>query len=207
MRYVSPRLAGTLGPKLFGTYERQLHPFVEELIALEPAHVIVLGSAEGYYAVGLLMRLLNARLTAFEAQKRSREALHELARLNGVDGRLTIRGLADTESLASALIGSEHSVVICDIEGAEDHVLNPTAVTALQSCDILVELHDLYVPGVSRLIRQRFSSSHTIQEAYSNQGPPPPPSYASGMSPAQFASLTDERRKEVMTFFWMKCRR
>src|SRR3954451_18937011 len=45
--------SGDLVAKLLGTYERELHPVIEGWIAQPPAHMIDIGSAEGYYAVGL----------------------------------------------------------------------------------------------------------------------------------------------------------
>jgi hypothetical protein len=41
--------------KLLGTYEQELHPVFEEVIAKQPRTIIDIGAAEGYYAVGLAL--------------------------------------------------------------------------------------------------------------------------------------------------------
>src|SRR2546423_12652663 len=71
-------------PKLLGTYELELHPAVERLIASRPTTVVNVGAAEGYYAVGLARRLPDARILAFDIDERSQEHCRRLAALNGV---------------------------------------------------------------------------------------------------------------------------
>src|SRR5215469_15759685 len=54
-------------PKLLGTYEIEIVPFIQRITDLGIGRIVVVGAGEGYYAVGLA-RLLNARVVAFEAQ-------------------------------------------------------------------------------------------------------------------------------------------
>ena len=59
------------------------------------------------------------------------------------------------------MTGVPSPLLICDVEGCEDGLLDP-ALTPSRA-DILVELHDFIVPGVSETLRARFESSHLIQ--------------------------------------------
>ncbi len=54
--------------KLLGTYEKELWPIIEEIIARDYRTIIDIGAAEGYYVVGLAQRMPEARVVAFEAQ-------------------------------------------------------------------------------------------------------------------------------------------
>ena len=51
---------------------------------------------------------------------------------------------------------------MCDIEGAERELLDPEQYPALRRMDVIVELHDCLVPGLSQLIPERFAASHDI---------------------------------------------
>ena len=62
------------GPYQVGSFELELHPAVERIVAERPATVVNVGSAEGYYAVGLAMRLAGARVVGFELDPALRAA-------------------------------------------------------------------------------------------------------------------------------------
>ena len=47
----------SLPARIIGSYERQLHPFIEKIIATPYDHLLDIGSAEGYYAVGFAQRM------------------------------------------------------------------------------------------------------------------------------------------------------
>ena len=61
-----------------------------------------------------------------------------------------------------AAYAGQKTLVLCDIEGAEKELLDPEAAPALRGMDLIVESHDCVVPGISRLLIDRFKSSHAI---------------------------------------------
>src|SRR5687768_16036154 len=73
---------GILGMKLLGTYEKELHGAVEEIVARGYENIINLGAGEGYYAVGLARRLPQANVTAFELMEKYQQYVRELAAAN-----------------------------------------------------------------------------------------------------------------------------
>ena len=162
MRYIDRSVWGAYIPKLLGTYELELHPFVEQAILARPERIIDVGGAEGYYAVGLLLRLAQAKLTVFEQLDDARSAIRELAARNGVSDRLEVAGTCSPELLQKALEPARPTLVICDVEGYERELLDLERVPGLRSADILVEVHDAQVAGVSRLLEQRFAASHEV---------------------------------------------
>lgn len=160
MRYLRQSAGSVLNPKLVGSYEAELHPALERVIAANYSTLIDIGCAEGYYAVGLLLRMPGARCMAFDSDLDARRLCQELAELNGVADRLSLRETCDTTALKSALTAG--TFVLSDCEGAELDLLNPAAIPTLARCDLLVELHDFLRPGLGLQLRNRFAATHEI---------------------------------------------
>ena len=163
MRYVDRSVGSAYVPKLLGIYERELAPVVEEIIASRPSLIVDVGAAEGYYAVGLAYRLAGTRMIAFETEERGRAAVAEMAALNDVGARVVVKGTCDAESLGAVLGDQGGTVVLMDIEGYEDVLLDPQKVPALQSTTFLVELHEFAVPGITATIALRFDETHDLE--------------------------------------------
>jgi hypothetical protein len=150
-----------------GTYEKELHAIIDEILAEHFDAIIDIGAAEGYYAVGLARSSPSPRgVIAFEAQEQGRQLLQELAARNSVKN-VDIREACDVIGLEEALAGGHQKLIICDVEGFEAELLDPDRVPSLLQSSILVELHDSPGAPVSDIIRQRFSHSHRIEEVLS----------------------------------------
>jgi hypothetical protein len=93
-------------------------------------------------------------------------ALREMAALNGVSARIEIRGKCEPADLAAALGGEPDAVVVCDVEGYEEKLLDPIAVPALLHTAILVELHDFIIPQITETLKQRFGRTHRITHVW-----------------------------------------
>jgi predicted O-methyltransferase YrrM len=120
MRYVDLSVGSCFIPKLLGTYERELAPKIELICEKQPGLVVDLGAAEGYYAIGLALRIPQARVVAFELDETGQTALWAMAELNGIGGRLSVRGRCEPQDLSAALAGESSPVVVCDVEGDEE---------------------------------------------------------------------------------------
>eukprot|EP01031_Cornospumella_fuschlensis_P050377 gene50377-61632_t len=120
MRYIEGSVGSAYVPKLLGIYERELNRCVEEACALDVPLIVDIGAAEGYYAVGLAMRNPGAKVVAFEMESEGRALLKEMAEINEVEQRLSIRGRCEPADLQDALFGAERSIVVCDVEGYEE---------------------------------------------------------------------------------------
>lgn len=158
LRYTRRTAVGRVVAKLLGSYEEELHEALDELVRAAPARIVNVGSAEGYYAVGLALALPRARVAAFESDARRRKLCGELAVANGVAGRVTLFGTCSAATLAA--LPEPAQLVVCDCEGAETDVLRPEAVAWLRRASLVVELHDAFVPGTTQTLRQRFDPTH-----------------------------------------------
>ncbi len=144
-------------PILFGTYELELHPIIEEAAARHYSRIIDIGAAEGYYAVGLA-RATEATIYAFDCEPRERRYCRRMARENGVADRVHVRDWCSTATLKKVAIG--RCLVIADCEGYEVQLFSADVVTALKNCDLIIELHEVPGMDVRAILLERFHSTH-----------------------------------------------
>jgi hypothetical protein len=163
IRYLHDAASGGYVPKLLGIYERELHGVINAIPSFGIRRVINIGASDGYYAVGLAQRLPDARVIAFEMEPRGQQFIRRIAQQNGTGERVTVRGRCELRDLQEAVEHPERTLVICDVEGFEDVLLDPEEAPALQGAWILVELHDGKNSGVSERLRQRFVATHFIE--------------------------------------------
>ena len=150
-------------PKLLGTYELELSESVERFIKLNVRSIVVIGAAEGYFAVGLAWRLANARVNAFEGSPKLRELLGRLASLNNVSNRIEINGFCALTDLVN-LQPASPCLVVCDVEGAERELMDPESARFLREANVIVEIHEDISESseLRRLIEGRFRHTHSI---------------------------------------------
>jgi len=160
MAYPVRASEGSRVARLLGAYEASLHPVIEAIIARAPDLVIDIGSAEGYYAVGLARRLERTRILARDPDDRAQALCRSLAEANGRAERVEVGGLFGHSDFDICATG--RAVVICDIEGGEDALLNPVAAPGLLRADVLVECHPGLAPGVTERLMARFTATHRI---------------------------------------------
>lgn len=147
---------GNLGPKVLGCYEQELHNFLEEEITrlkkLEDVRVLDLGCSEGYYAVGMALRLPKAEVMAIDSCDDAVRITGEAARANGV---LVLTG-------KECPYDYKPNFVICDVEGAEIEYLDPEKFPALLEATMLVECHDADGREITDVLAKRFQDTHLI---------------------------------------------
>ncbi len=160
MTYVSEAICSSLVPKLLGSYEAELHALLTQIVTRDYQTVIDVGCAEGYYAVGLALRLPRARVYAFDINARARELCAKLALANKVAERVIVADKCDHEKLNSLIHG--RTLIVCDCEGCELQLLDPALAPELKKSDLLVELHDTIDPRITPTILSRFTLSHEI---------------------------------------------
>lgn len=159
MQYLAAATEGALLPRLIGSYECELHPHIEALVAEGVDTILDVGCAEGYYAVGLARMIPHATVHAYDTDPAARTACKALAELNGVQDRITIGETFEGAGFADFTPGK--TLVFMDIEGGEKVLLDPVAYPALKTLHILVETHPFGVP-MTEIITERFKDSHDI---------------------------------------------
>jgi hypothetical protein len=204
MDYPVKASEGCLCPRLLGIYEASLHPILETVIARGAVQVIDIGCAEGYYAVGLALRMPAATVHARDSDPKARALCAELARANGVAGRVIIG--AEVTHADLAICADAPSFVLCDIEGAEEDLLDPKRAPALRGADILVEVHEGQRPGLLARLDARFSPSHRLSRIDRTLRPDLLPDWAEQLSDLDRLLLLWEWRTGPTPWLWMERR-
>ena len=103
--------------KVCGTYEMEIFPAVEEIIARKPQIVADIGAAEGFYVAGFASRLHESQIIAYEAKPEWQERIRNLLRLNRLGQSVVIRGFCgkdELQTLAHEVASAERSFVFMD---------------------------------------------------------------------------------------------
>jgi len=161
MAYVGAATEGALLPRLIGCYEQELHPVIEAYAASDLEYVIDVGCAEGYYAVGLARKIPGVTVHARDSDPKAQASCRDLAARNGVSDRVVVGGLFSPEDFQA--FAGRRCLVVVDIEGAEDDLLQPELAPALAGMHLVVETHDLFKKGILDRLVERFTPTHEIQ--------------------------------------------
>ena len=161
MEFLEKSAEGCHIAKLLGCYEQPLQPFIEKAILSDYSVIINIGCAEGYYAVGLARAMPSVTSLAFDTDPIAQKNCRDLALKNGVSERVKIYGSFTHAEFS--LFTNETVLVLCDIEGAEETLLDPSLAPALEKFDIIVESHECIRAGITKRLMSRFDESHDIQ--------------------------------------------
>lgn len=201
MRYIAAGSEGSTAARLLGSYEAALHPIIQKITHSAYAQIIDVGCAEGYYAVGLARLMPQTRVLAHDQNPIAQQKCAELARLNGVAAQVQIGGEIGHSDFD--ICTRAKTLVICDIEGAEAQLLDPSLAKGLQSADILVEVHDCFAPGLSGKLAARFAASHEVQLIHRAQPNTPLPAWMDSLSDLDRAMALWEWRMGPTPWLWM----
>jgi hypothetical protein len=169
MRYHNEAVCGAAAPKIMGVYESELAPFLLKWSAIPFQRIINVGAGEGYYAVGCAMLWPHATVTAFETSEEGRALLARNVALNGVRSRVKIMGHCEQEQLHAAMLNSQRSLLVMDVEGAEGRLLNPTNIPGLANAHIIVEIHDFVDQRLGKTVSSRLKPTHVVEEVRSQR--------------------------------------
>ena len=122
MKYIDKSAGSSLTPKLVGSYENELHGVLSQILANTYDTVVDVGCAEGYYAVGLAMRLGGTpAIYAYDTNRGAQAQCSELLAKNSAQNKVIIAGFCDSAKLQSIVQG--RALVFCDCEGYEIELL------------------------------------------------------------------------------------
>lgn len=206
MRFPTGRTSRhTYFPKIFGSYERETHEVIERICATPYDTIIDIGSADGYFAVGLAMRIPTATVHAFDPNTGAMNYLLQMAELNGVADRIQVGDFCDPAKLISLPKGNR-ALVFCDCEGYEKELFTTEVVEALKNHDVFVETHDLFDIEITPHLRNVFSDTHDLISITSIDDVQKAHLYnyqeLSGFSLADKKLLLAERRQAAMEWFF-----
>src|SRR5262249_41824323 len=105
LRYLNETVWGSIEPKWLGTYELELHSIIERILRTGYDTIIDIGSAEGYYSVGLGKRCPSAVIHSYDVDPWARAQQRRLARMNGVEN-IILGKYCDAAELEARVVGA-----------------------------------------------------------------------------------------------------
>lgn len=152
----------SLYPKLLGSYESELHPIIEGACKFGYDDIIDIGCAEGYYAVGLALKSVNAKIHAFDINREALLACKKMASINGVEDRINYGHFCSPETLKTFPFRAS-ALIISDCEGYEITLFNTDNIDHLSNVDVLIEMHDGKNERISPYLFKLFEESHNLE--------------------------------------------
>jgi hypothetical protein len=163
MKYPEAKSIGSvMFPKLLGCYERELDPTIESICQTAYTEIVDIGCAEGYYAVGLAMRIPTATVYAYDTNREALQLCRDMARLNGVDDRVVTDSFCGPDTLATLPL-TQKGLIFCDCEGYEKQLFTKDNVGSLSRHDLVVEVHDGMDLSISSSLHDLFTETHHIE--------------------------------------------
>jgi hypothetical protein len=163
MKYPESKSVGSsLFPKLLGSYEKEIHPVIERICKRPYTEILDIGCAEGYYAVGLAIRIPTATVHAFDTNEEATRLCRSMAQSNDVDKRVITKSFCDENTLKTFPF-TKRGLVFCDCEGYEKDLFTQDVIENLSKHDLLIEIHDGFDPSISSSIRQLFGKTHKLE--------------------------------------------
>ena len=128
----------TIYPKLLGSYEHELHETILSIIKKKYERIIDIGSAEGYYAVGIPFATKDRKqeIIAVEISDIAKKNLKKLIE-NNIKNKVEIVDNFSFEKYED----NKKTLVIMDCEGAELEYLLKIKKKYLLKWDFLIEVH------------------------------------------------------------------
>lgn len=202
MKYPVTAAEGSRVARLLGVYEASLIPVIEKIIARGYPTVMDVGCAEGYYAVGLALRMPGSRILARDLSEDARERCAVMAAANGVADRVDIGGEVTARDFDRCSQGK--TLVLCDIEGAEDVLIDPLTAPGLRDADILIEVHEAFRPGLLTKLAERFRATHWISRIGRTLLPDALPEWSESLSDLDRLLMMWEWRSAPTPWLWME---
>jgi hypothetical protein len=125
-------------PKLLGSYESELHPFLGVVGNRKYDCVIDIGSAEGYYASGLAL-MLQVPVYAYDPEPYEKEFSAKMSERNGVANLVRMADLFTVDDMRR--FAGMRVLVVCDCEGFEEVLFRPDTLDLTRNWDLIIELH------------------------------------------------------------------
>ncbi|WP_390584501.1 hypothetical protein [Erythrobacter sp. MTPC3] len=143
--------------RLTGSYESELHPWIEEIAASDYGMLLDIGTADGFYAVGFARLMPDTRVIGFDTDRWARQATQNLVDLNETHN-VDVESMCDPAWINRNV--TPNSLIFSDCEGYEAVLFDLDLCPILRECDMVIELHERPAPGVEQLLRGRFKDTH-----------------------------------------------
>ena len=147
-------------PKILGTYEKEIHPTLDRVSKFKYSQLINIGSAEGFYAIGLARKIEFENIITVDPLSDSYVQVKQIAADNNVAKVHHVKWLSLNR--LNQLLSNKPTLLIIDCEGGEAGYLTSKVVTNLKFADVIVEVHSFLIQQLSEMIKGANALTHKI---------------------------------------------
>lgn len=199
-------IGSALYPKLLGCYEAEIQDWIETSCNTDYSEIVDVGCAEGFYAVGLARRILDARVFAYDTDPEARRMTTLMAAANGVADRVTARGTFAATDITSIPVRRK-GLLVCDCEGHEKNLFTAETLPLFADWNILIETHDLFDITISTNLERLFATTHSLRTAISKDDIQKVKTYRypelDGLDLPTRRAIVSEYRPSLMEWFFL----
>lgn len=139
------RSVASRGASLLGVYEQEVQRVLMKYAANCDTFIDI-GAADGYHAIGVLMKSSIQSAICFEDKSVSREAILENYSINNISKPIHVYGHAGPDFYHQDIFKKiNRALVLIDIEGGEFELLNGNVLNYFNSSTFVIELHPFLV--------------------------------------------------------------
>ena len=162
--YPEPRTLGYFFPVILGIYETHLHKHIINFKKNKYDNIINIGSAEGYYAVGMALLFPGTNIVAIDKDREALNFLNKMAKLNNVEKNIKTYQ-DDAKIFLKSITPDSRNLIICDCEGCEFNIFSPENINLLNKSDLIIEMHYKNKNPVTerKEFIQRFERFHDVK--------------------------------------------
>ena len=163
MQYIEEAYSSGICPKLVGTYEKEIQPWIHEVLEIPFDAIIDIGSAEGYYSVGFALFGKSIKVVSYELSSEARILQLQLAKKNEVEHKIELKHRCENDDLNGDLKKYIRNFILCDVEGYEHALLDMQKLPLLKFSTMVIECHNHVWEEMESSLAKRFGSTHLIQ--------------------------------------------
>jgi len=194
---------GNIAPKLLGVYEKELHDIFIKVAQRRYGAIVDVGSAEGFYAVGLARMFPGVPVYAYDADPVALALTKRAAEANGVSAQVTLRGFCDPAALGNLAHADGPLLVLSDCEGYEMTLFDSEDTrSALRTSDLVIECHDLLVPKCTEKLVEIMEGTHRVTVIRAGGRDPNAFDFLAELSDSDRWQAVNEYRAYRMNWLW-----
>ena len=126
---------------ILGVYEKHVLKKIIEFSKKGNYPFIDIGTADGYFAIGMAFSETFKKIYAFEIDEEGRRSLNRNIENNLCKDKVVVDIEANFETLKDIIDKNKSAVILIDIEGSEFDLLDDNLLQLLSNCYIVCELH------------------------------------------------------------------
>lgn len=195
--------------RLLGSYEQEIAPALGKIFTKDYTEIINIGCGEGYYAVGLAMRIGTANIFAYDVNKNAIQCCKKMAQINHVSERIQT-GYFCSRAVLESIPLTKKALIFSDCEGYEKELFTKESASRFREHDLLIEVHDFVDIEISSYLRSLFAETHEVESYQSVDDIKKAQNYSypelESFSLAERKAILTEARPAIMEWLYFTAR-